>query len=339
MRSTERSEPRRGATAAAYAAGDTPKYFLCFGDDYFFDEVAATNFFDDIEALDNLAKTSVMSVEVCRLAATNDHKKLRTARVWASVCHRKYASVVVLSFAFGFASDFVAWAAVADTVRATALNDKTGNDAVKAEAVVEAFFGQRNEVCYGAGCLFLEEFGLHKAFCGMYFCYFHAAKLHRVCQKNSQTEKYLCGIITGFRAIQFRRGAQVNSLDFANIIFLGISGIVMLGMAIWHYKLGTMIAIPILFNVFGVGAVADAYRNFRRLRAPHLLNAQAWLAAHVSSMLGAFIASTTAFTVNAATFLPWYIQWFGPTILLLPLQIYWGRKLKPARKAETVGNG
>ena len=50
-------------------------------------------------------------------------------------------------------------------------------------------------------------------------------------------------------------------------------------------------------------------------------------------MIGAFIASTTAFTVNiGGDYLPWYLQWFGPTIALLPLQFYWGRKLKNQMK-------
>ncbi len=138
-----------------------------------------------------------------------------------------------------------------------------------------------------------------------------------------------CGIMTGYRAIQFRHGAQVNRFDIGLTVFLGISGAIMLLMAAWHFYLGTMIAIPILFNVFGFGALTDTYRNYKRLSSAHLMNAQAWLAVHVSSMLGAFTASTTAFTVNAAHFLPWYLQWFGPMLLLLPLQIYWARQLKP----------
>jgi hypothetical protein len=68
-----------------------------------------------------------------------------------------------------------------------------------------------------------------------------------------------------------------------------------------------------------------------------------WYKLHVATMLGAFTASTTAFTVNAAHFLPWYIQWFGPTLALLPLQFYFakkisgpGRKAKPAEELQTT---
>ncbi|MDO8367763.1 MAG: hypothetical protein Q7T20_13260, partial [Saprospiraceae bacterium] len=41
-----------------------------------------------------------------------------------------------------------------------------------------------------------------------------------------------------------------------------------------------------------------------------------WMQLHLGTMLGAFTASTTAFTVNSAYFLPWWAQWFGPTLLL-----------------------
>jgi hypothetical protein len=55
---------------------------------------------------------------------------------------------------------------------------------------------------------------------------------------------------------------------------------------------------------------------------------------HLSTMLGAFTASTTAFTVNVAPeFMPWWAQWFGPTMMLLPLQFYFGGKVKQMRDA------
>jgi hypothetical protein len=105
----------------------------------------------------------------------------------------------------------------------------------------------------------------------------------------------------------------------------------MLGMSAWHFQAGTMIAFPILFGVFGFVSLTDTRVNWRVFTKPQLLHRLDWMRLHAGTMMGTFTASTTAFTVNAAHFLPWWLQWFGPTLLLLPLQIYFGKKLKGMR--------
>ena len=113
----------------------------------------------------------------------------------------------------------------------------------------------------------------------------------------------------------------------------------MAGMSVWHFQQGSMVAIPILFAVFSFMALADTRRNIILFRNPAVYHRLDWMRLHASTMLGAFTASTTAFTVNAAHFLPWWAQWFGPALLLLPVQIYFGRKLlgmaKQAKAGET----
>ncbi len=142
----------------------------------------------------------------------------------------------------------------------------------------------------------------------------------------------LAGVLRGVRAIRMMKGAAVLRFDYAYTLMLALFGLWMLGMSAWHFSQGTMIAFPILFGVFGLGALVDTRVNFKYFAAPAGLHRLDWYRLHVGSMLGAFTASTTAFTVNAAHFLPWYLQWFGPAILLLPLQIYFGRKIKDWKK-------
>jgi uncharacterized membrane protein len=136
------------------------------------------------------------------------------------------------------------------------------------------------------------------------------------------------GILRGVRAIFVMKGSQIIRFDYVYTILLAMFALWMLGMSVYHFQQKTMIAIPILFGVFGTGAMTDVRKNFQMYKNTSKYSKKAWLALHISSMLGAFTASTTAFTVNAAHFLPWYLQWFGPTLCLLPLQIYWGRKMK-----------
>ncbi len=148
----------------------------------------------------------------------------------------------------------------------------------------------------------------------------------------------LCQILRGVRSIFLMKGGAVTNLDWTYTTVLGLNGVWMLSMAAWHFSLGTMIAIPILFSVFGAMSLLDVPKNWRVFSQPQLLHRLDWMRLHTSTMLGAFTASTTAFTVNAAHFLPWWAQWFGPTLLLLPLQIYFGGKLKTMRKKAVPAN-
>ena len=143
----------------------------------------------------------------------------------------------------------------------------------------------------------------------------------------------LAGMFRGVRSILLMKGAGVSSLDWAYTILLGFNAVFMLGMSAWHIAAGTMIAFPILFGIFGFMSAMDTFKNWKTFRNPGLLHQLDWMQLHLSTMLGAFTASTTAFTVNAAHFLPWWAQWFGPTILLLPLQFYFGGKVKQMRDA------
>jgi len=138
----------------------------------------------------------------------------------------------------------------------------------------------------------------------------------------------LAGILRGVRAVMLMKGGKVTRFDFAYSILLGVLGVLMIGQAGRLMTQDVIIAMPILFGVFGLSALSDSYRNIRIFTNPARMRANDWMRLHLHSMVGAFIASSTAFTVNAAHFLPWYMQWFGPTLLLVPINIYFGRKVK-----------
>ena len=141
----------------------------------------------------------------------------------------------------------------------------------------------------------------------------------------------LAGTFRGVRSIILMKGGMVRWFDFAYTAALGLNGIWMIRQALFHIN-GDNMAFPILFGVFGLMSLADTAENWRVFTKPNRLHRLDWMHLHLGTMLGAFTASTTAFTVNAAPFLPWWAQWFGPTILLVPLQIYFGRKVKAMRK-------
>jgi hypothetical protein len=136
------------------------------------------------------------------------------------------------------------------------------------------------------------------------------------------------GIMRGVRALQLMKRAPVEPWDYVYTGLLALGGLAMVGRSIWLWSMGASIAFPILFMVFGAAALWDVRSNLQFFRQAEQMHRLDWLRVHVLSMVGAFIASTTAFTVNAAPFLPWYLQWFGPTLILTPVQIYFGRRIR-----------
>jgi hypothetical protein len=137
------------------------------------------------------------------------------------------------------------------------------------------------------------------------------------------------GVIFGVRAIQMMKGGTVRRFDYLNAGFLLLFGIWMLTQAALRFDDPEGAFIPILFAVFGTGALTDSIGMLRKMWRAATLPKMDWYLAHVGSMFGAFTGSTTAFLVNVASnSLPWYIVWFGPTLALLPLRIYFTRKVK-----------
>lgn len=129
-------------------------------------------------------------------------------------------------------------------------------------------------------------------------------------------------IAWGVRAIYIMKGRVRHGRFEAGLVGLLLStGVLMVGLGVWHYFQGTPLPMVILLCVFGAITFPHVIRCRRILRASDI-DPRWWLLLHVNSMFGAFIASTTAFAVNAMAIAPWYIQWFGPTLIFVPIQIY-----------------
>lgn len=143
------------------------------------------------------------------------------------------------------------------------------------------------------------------------------------------------GMITGIRAMLFMKNkAQVNALDWG-VALLGIAtGAIMMLRAVQNWADDGELIFSILFAVFGVMTLKDGIKHLKRLLDFSEISKQIWYKVHISNMLGGFIASTTAFTVNTGQSLPWVIQWFGATIILTPVIFYFNWKLKLNKKPK-----
>ena len=123
-KSVEQKKAARGRFSHVVARGSVL-------DDLDRERVALSDLRYDVESFGHLAEACVVAVQMRRrLAAVND-EELRSAGVAPGVRHGQHAQIVVLVVAVQFAIDLVAGTAVADSVGATALRHKPGDDAVK----------------------------------------------------------------------------------------------------------------------------------------------------------------------------------------------------------------
>ena len=139
-------------------------------------------------------------------------------------------------------------------------------------------------------------------------------------------------VVKGVRSIQIMKGSEVKKIDYINIGLLGMAGVFLIGAAGWLYFKNNGLTGPILFGVFGLLSLFEIRPALKLLKTGKD-DKNELFRQHIGAMMGAFIASTTAFTVNAFHSLPVLIQWFGPAIILSPLVVYYTRKFAPKKKA------
>lgn len=133
-------------------------------------------------------------------------------------------------------------------------------------------------------------------------------------------------MLGGLRAIRLFKGVPVSVNDHWLPRAQWAVGAVMVVCGVWYFTKGSnLLPIAILFNVFGVLLVRQGFQWQKMLT--QTVVPITWYRMHIGQMITGFIASTTAFTVQTCHFLPWFVQWFGPTILLAPVAKYFSEKI------------
>lgn len=129
-------------------------------------------------------------------------------------------------------------------------------------------------------------------------------------------------IIAGNRALKFKTKLKANTWDWLISGTMLFSGLVMIiiGMN------GFMQNRAVLFLIFGTASCLLSLADFRFYKQPKRYK-NGWLMAHVGKMMGAFIASVTAFIVAGLNYTT-LIAWIAPSLIGTPYIIYWIRKLK-----------
>jgi len=118
---------------------------------------------------------------------------------------------------------------------------------------------------------------------------------------------------TGYRVLYRKKpDERAALLDWAATGITLLGSLALIGHGIYlllHDNYAGIVAI-----VFGlVGTALAGFDVYRYLRPD--LDKRAWWFAHMNRMLGAYIATVTAFSVVNFTFLPGLVRWLWPTVV------------------------
>ncbi|MCH7398195.1 hypothetical protein MM236_09355 [Belliella sp. DSM 107340] len=143
--------------------------------------------------------------------------------------------------------------------------------------------------------------------------------------------------LTGRRYLQLRKSKlpKFSNLDLffrivalatilIPIIYFGINGVADLG------------DFGIVFTVFGIFLLSMVWVDFKAGGKLHTFSKNWFLGMHISRMMGAFIATFTAFLLINWQSDPVFIAWLLPTVIFTPVIIYYQRKFKTKSKTVTL---
>ncbi|WP_281987489.1 hypothetical protein [Aquimarina aggregata] len=133
-------------------------------------------------------------------------------------------------------------------------------------------------------------------------------------------------VVAGKRALLFK-SKHKKQTDWIDKVISGsmlLFSVVMI--AVGSYGVINVIENSVLFLFFGAFGLFTTVKDFR-FYSTYSVAKNAWLTSHISKMIGAFIASVTAFIV-AGLGIGNLFAWITPTILGIIYMIYWKRKTK-----------
>ncbi len=133
-------------------------------------------------------------------------------------------------------------------------------------------------------------------------------------------------VFSGYRSLymkQLHSGKDVKWFDWLAVV---IAGSLNLGFFVWGIMLITrgQSAFGFLASSFGFGGLIQGWSQIKRFITPAADKHQ-WLYRHMGNMVGGFIASVTAFSANVLHFVPTVLQWMWPSLIGVPLIIFWIR--------------
>lgn len=131
----------------------------------------------------------------------------------------------------------------------------------------------------------------------------------------------------GYKAVS-KRANKISFLDVTILLLSAINAVVML------LTLNVILVVFACISLFL--AVQEALIELK-LKQQKKINRKQQLAHHLGMMVGTYTATITAFlVVNIKGNAPYWIVWFLPTLLFVPVIVYWNIKLNTKRVGKVV---
>jgi len=134
-------------------------------------------------------------------------------------------------------------------------------------------------------------------------------------------------LLTGRRYLKIKSITDVQKTDWALSIIMLIFAFAFIGFGIYNIVKNNYFGI--VFIVFGSIGLSFVYQDRINYLGKSAIK-NYFLMSHIQRMIGSYIASATAFLVVNNNVLPSIVAWLLPTVLLVPLIIFWSRKYKKA---------
>lgn len=127
-------------------------------------------------------------------------------------------------------------------------------------------------------------------------------------------------IITGYRALRFKKANPTLIVDKIISVLMILTGIVMI-----LYPLISTGKINTVLGIFGTLGIIFAVRDLLLFKNAKKLR-KSWLKLHIGKMLGGYISAVTAFIV-VNQFIPGIAGWLVPSVFGAAYMNYWFWKL------------
>ncbi len=123
---------------------------------------------------------------------------------------------------------------------------------------------------------------------------------------------------TGVQAVKQKANYRATRMDWLISSIAFAAGLAMLGLSIWNLLHKDTLFFGILYLVFGIFITRIAFEDLQKFRGKAATEKMAWLFLHISRIVGAYIATFTAFcVVNASKvdFIHPLAAWLAPGII------------------------
>ena len=133
---------------------------------------------------------------------------------------------------------------------------------------------------------------------------------------------------TGWRLAKNRKGTP-TWIEWGSGAIMAITAVGMVAYGGYLLAIGISDGVTIL--VFGVIGGLTARADLRMYRAGGVKGKDR-IIEHLGKMLGATIATLTAFVVTNFVFEPAFVLWLAPTALIVPIIVWWSRQVRNGRQ-------